>query len=284
MSAMIPDLPDLRIVSLTALRLHETCDDARVQQLMARLENDGVLRNPPIVAPLGDSESYAVLDGATRTTALQWLGVRDVLVQVARYDDPGVELRTWNHLVAGISREICAIAIREMAGLSCGHYPPIEAHTAVERGEALAAVVWSDGVSCAIGRGKVAVLDLKARANLLSRMVNAYLACGAKVFRQGADHFDPDEARVAEATALVIFPRVQPADILKLAANGVRLPAGITRHVIPNRALRVNLPLGFLCEDKPLAEKNAWLSKMIHQKMMDRGIRFYAEPTFVFDE
>jgi hypothetical protein len=278
----IPELPDLHIVPLAALRLHETCDEARVTRLVARLKADGMLRNPPIVAQLDDHQNYVVLDGATRTTALQHLDIRDVVVQVVSYDDPGVELRTWHHLVTNISRETCAVAIRQTAGLSCGHTSPNEAQTAVERSEALAAVMWNDGVACAIGKGDPAALDLRGRASLLTRMVDAYLAHGAKIFRLGTDHLSSDHR--GDATAMVIFPRVRPADILELTANDARLPAGITRHVIPNRALRLNLPLDILSADKPLQEKNAWLAEMIQQKMLAKGVRYYAEPTFLFDE
>lgn len=284
MSNPTSELPDLRVAPLAALRLHETCDEARVQRLTARLQSEGVLRNPPIVAPLGDGQSYVVLDGATRTTALQRLGVRDVLVQVVNYDDPAVELHTWHHLVTGLSRETCARAIRDAVGLSCAHTSTAEAQAAVERGEALAAIVWRDGVACAIGREETATLALQDRAGLLVRLVDAYLASGAKVFRVGADCFDDAVAQAEDSAALIFFPRLRPADILTLAANSARLPAGVTRHVIPNRALRVNLSLDFLRRDKPLTEKNAWLAEMIRQRMASKGIRYYAEPTFVFDE
>lgn len=279
-----PDLPDLRVVSLAALRLHETCDEARVRRLTARLQSDGILRNPPIVTPLGDGQSFVVLDGATRATALRRLGVRDVLVQVVSYDDPAVELHTWRHLATGLNRETCAVAVRDAAGLSCCHTSPAEAQAAVERGEALAAIVWRDGVACTVGREEAGALSLPARAAFLARMVKAYLSCGAKVFRVGADCFDDATAQAADSMALIFFPRLYPADILALTANSARLPAGVTRHVIPNRALRVNLPLAFLQEDKSLAEKNAWLAETIRQRMANKGIRYYAEPTFVFDE
>ncbi len=284
MSDQTPELPDLRIVPLATLRLHETCDEARVQRLTGRLQSEGILRNPPIVTPLGDGQSYVVLDGATRATALQRLGVRDALVQVVNYDDPAVELHIWRHLVTGLSRETCAVAVRNVAGLTCDRASPAEAQAAVERGEALAAIVWRDGVACAVGREEAAALHLRGRAALLARLVEAYLACGAKVFRVGADCFDDAVAQAADSTALIFFPRLHPADILELAANSARLPAGVTRHVIPNRALRVNLPLDFLRQDKPLAEKNAWLAGVIRQRMANKGIRYYAEPTFVFDE
>ncbi len=280
----MPALPDLRIVRLSALRLHETCDEARVQRLTARLQGEGVLRNPPIVALLHDGHSYVVLDGATRATALHRLGIRDALVQVVNYDDPGVELHTWHHLLTGISPETCAEAIRRTARLSCDHTPSAQAQAAVERGAALAAVVWSDGVACTVGQTEAANLDLRGRAGLLTRLVDAYLTHGAKVFRVGTDCFDEGITQAHGPAALIHFPRLCPADIVHLATNNVRLPAGITRHVIPNRALRLNVPLDLLQEERSLAEKNTWLEDLIHQKMRHKGIRYYAEPTFVFDE
>jgi hypothetical protein len=87
-----------------------------------------------------------------------------------------------------------------------------------------------------------------------------------------------------DVVALLVFPCFEPDDILHLSANGAKLPAGITRHVIPQRALRVNIPLHILQEDRPLEEKNAWLHELIKTKLVNRQIRFYQEPTVLFDE
>ena len=46
------------------------------------------------------------------------------------------------------------------------------------------------------------------------------------------------------------------------------LPAGITRHVIPQRALRLNIPLHILQQDRPLEEKNDWLHEKIKRHLM----------------
>jgi hypothetical protein len=45
-----------------------------------------------------------------------------------------------------------------------------------------------------------------------------------------------------------------------LARSGAALIAGITRHLIPRRALRINLPLDVLRRPQSLAEKNLWLA------------------------
>jgi CRP-like cAMP-binding protein len=56
-------LPELRVVPSPAVLLHEECDPQRVERLSGALVSDGVLRNPPIAAPLDDG-TYVVLDGA----------------------------------------------------------------------------------------------------------------------------------------------------------------------------------------------------------------------------
>ena len=42
--------------------------------------------------------------------------------------------------------------------------------------------------------------------------------------------------------------------------------------------------MSFLRQESSLEAKNAWLAEMVRQKTIDKGIRYYAEPTFVFDE
>ena len=73
----------LRFVPLDRLLLHEEDDPYRVKRLILSLQREGRLRNPPIVAENGGN--YIVLDGATRTTALREMGLRDVVVQIVDY-------------------------------------------------------------------------------------------------------------------------------------------------------------------------------------------------------
>ena len=101
------DIPDLLIVPADALLLHEDVDIRRVEPLVERLRMDGLLKNPPVVAPVAgrdadgcENRRYVILDGANRTTALWKLGAPHHLVQVVDYRE--VELGTWGHLVADI--------------------------------------------------------------------------------------------------------------------------------------------------------------------------------------
>ena len=91
-------LPDLRIVPRDAVHLHEDADPVRVERLSQRLRRDGVLRNPPAAAALPGG-GFVVLDGANRTSALARLGIPVLPLQVVEYDDPGVQLDVWRHLI-----------------------------------------------------------------------------------------------------------------------------------------------------------------------------------------
>ncbi|MGH2435514.1 MAG: ParB N-terminal domain-containing protein, partial [bacterium] len=67
-------LPDLRIIATEEVFVHEDHDPVRVDRLVASLRDDGVLRNPPVAAPLSGG-GYVVLDGANRAAALASIGI-----------------------------------------------------------------------------------------------------------------------------------------------------------------------------------------------------------------
>ena len=83
----------------------------------------------------------------------------------------------------------------------------------------------------------------------------------------------------------MVFPALLPAELLDLARAGLRVPTGITRHIIPARALRVNVPLDLLRDpEQSLEAKNAWWHDHVKTKLGDNQIRFYQESTYLFDE
>ena len=126
--------------------------------------------------------------------------------------------------------------------------------------------------------------DLRERNALLNAVVDTYRARG-RFHRVTHDSIEEARARQPEVTALVIFPHFEPAEILELATSGARLPAGISRHVIRWRALRVNVPIARLADsEQGLDEKNRWLERWLLEKLQQGQVRFYEEPTVLFDE
>jgi hypothetical protein len=272
-----PEMPDLRVLPVENLLLHEQHDPLRSAPLMERLQADGVLKNPTIVAAVPGEERYVVLDGAHRVTAMREMGIAHIAVQVVDYEDPELILDTWHHLVKGVAD--FKRLLLSVQGVTMKGADPVHARAQLARREILALVEYPDGEVCTVK----AEGDLHLRTQRLNEIVDLYKLRG-RIFRASSDHLPSLLPLYDEVSALVVFPRFTPAEIVDLARIGACLPAGITRHLIPRRALRINLPLTLLGSDASLPEKNAWLADWMKQKVAAKAARFYAESTFLFDE
>ncbi|MCJ7630442.1 MAG: hypothetical protein MUO50_18865, partial [Longimicrobiales bacterium] len=85
-------------------------------------------------------------------------------------------------------------------------------------------------------------------------------------------------------TALISFKPFSLEDLQELTHWDRRVPSGVTRVLLPKRALRFNIQLEMLRAGLSLEEKESWLQQTIIEKVEDKAIRFYREPTFFFDE
>jgi hypothetical protein len=267
----------LRIVSLSDVLLHEQIETRRVNRLITRLKSDWLLKNPPIVAQLDGK--YIVLDGATRTTALRRMDCRDIVVQIVDYDAPDILLESWNHLLLDLPTRQLFAALDKIPGLQVQATSLEDAEKTLRARESIGAILLADGRGFCLCGGD----SLPAQAELLNRVVAAYEGRG-EMFRVA--HTDVERLLVEHGrlSALVVFPHYHPDEIRRLAANGGKLPMGITRHIIPGRALRINIPLGLLVRDESLEAKNAWLDEWMGKRMAEHHVRYYQEPVFLFDE
>jgi len=125
---------------------------------------------------------------------------------------------------------------------------------------------------------------LHERNELLNSLVHLYQD-RVPYTRVTSDSLTAARKEHPEVQALVIFPRYDPAEVIDLASAGEFLPAGVTRHLIRWRALRVNIPVA-MCEDtaQSLDQKNAWLATWTAERLAKREVRFYEEPTVLYDE
>jgi len=276
-------LPNLRIVPSASLVPHEQEDETRVGRLSERLRGSGVLKNPPVVTEAHAAERGAclvVLDGANRVSAARASDLPHFLVQVVRYDDPAIKLTTWHHALSGFPAERLERELSRIPGLTLRREGLSQARALLARREAVAYVVsGQDGALTLLGdRG------LNERSALLNGVVDLYRD-RVPFNRVMHESLDETRARFPDVTALVVFPRFHPDEILEIATSGARLPAGITRHVIPWRALRVNIALEILADpSRSLKEKNLWLAAWIAERTAQKNIRFYEESTVLFDE
>lgn len=276
---MIPNLPSLKILPLNSLILHEDHDMQRTLPLVDKLRAHGILRNPPIVMSLpDDSKRYMVLDGANRVTSLREMEFPHIVAQVVQPDDKNVVLQTWNHVIWGLDTGKLMDAIRKVPGIQ-----PIEVNTQ----KSLDAPKYKP-LQIRFPDGSFYILqevpsDLQTHIDTMHQIVNAYKT-RASLDRTSQTLIDSFKNIYSNLTALVLFPSFKTITLLKLAAQNVVLPTGITRFTVSPRILHLNYPLHELSSAKPLEYKEAYLTHWVGEHVKNKRVRHYAEQTFLFDE
>jgi hypothetical protein len=274
--------PDLRIIPTHQLRPHEQHDSQRSAPLIASLQSSEYLSNPPIVTLMDATDGevasqYVVLDGANRAFAFDKLAYPHILVQVVSYDHPYVSLGVWNHVISDLSfpellnslQQIPNVEVTEAQRYSASHTMP------------LARLLKPDGQRYVI---TISSDDVQVRNSRLDAVVAAYQQ---RAVLHRTTIREPQEvlALYPFASALMMFPPLQPEDILRAAQSGAYLPPGISRHIVQGRAIQVNFPLLILRDEQSsLADKNELLKQWVQHKMSSRQVRYYAEATYQFDE
>ncbi len=253
--------PTLRVAPLADLRRHEEVDPLRVRRLEERIRADGIQVNPMVCVEADGM--LVVLDGATRTEALRGLGLEHAVVQVVDPED--VDLGTWHHVVRQCSPTELLERIEERPKLT------LEG----DRGAPRVRLV-SGEVRSVAGEGMT-------RNAALSSLVGVYIG------RWPVTRVTDADAAVAGSVfddwaALVEFPTLDVADVRTAAVGEDLLPAGMTRFLIPGRALRLNFDLSILEEEGTTAEKQRRLDELIEQRSRQGRVRRYEETVFIYDD
>lgn len=277
MSSMLINapLPDLRIVPTSSLFPHEEHDSQRQRPLVERLQRESVMINPPIVAPMDDSEThFVVLDGANRTSAFSELGFPHILVQVIPYTSELVQLETWHHVV-------CRWSIADFLD----HLETLEGIERYDGGSpqasGMASIQFRDDRLITLATFSP---EISERNKHLVEFVRLYQQ---RAVLQRTALIEPDSVWKShpDGIALVVFPRYRPGDVIAAARAHAYIPPGITRHIVQGRAMRVNYPLEWLRDPlTPIEAKNQQLRVWSEAKIRDRAMRYYSESTYVYDE
>jgi hypothetical protein len=275
--------PDLRVLPIDLVVEHEFNDVQRTTPLARRLETEGLLKNPPVVAPLGDGDPrYVVLDGANRITAFQILGYPHILTQVVSYSLPQVTLTTWHHVVDCVDPKRLTADLSALEGVDLILTDRLRARAGLSRREYLMYVIRADGEVFA-ARTSEPQREVHEQNRVLNSLVDTYKD-RCTLHRVMTEDLDEVKELYPTMAGMVIFPQYDPSEVIELARDGELLPAGLTRHLIQGRALRINYPLSELKSAGGLEEKNARLRNWLTQKLSTKEVRYYGETTFLFDE
>lgn len=263
--------PTLRIVPTDSVFPHETHDRQRAIPLIEKMRGSDIMINPPIVAPINDTQ-YVILDGANRCYTFRHLGYPHLLVQVVSYGTDEVQLDTWQHIASHwtIDGLMHHLKILNNIELLDGKHD-----------NACVQITLNNNDLIAIHTPATTLHEQNA---VLREVVDIYQT-NATLFRTAITNPDEVWGLYPEAVAFLQFPNYTPQDIITATKDKAYLPPGISRHIIHGRALRVNYPMDALRDEHTSLEaKNEALQKWIQQKLANRQVRYYAEATYQFDE
>ena len=267
----------LRVVHIDNMYPHEYYDPNRVAKLADRLAHDDTLANPPVVIEW--HKKYVVLDGATRTNAFIQLGWPHIVVQIASHKSKDIKLHTWHHAVCGLEPERLLSRMRGLPGIVVEAVSHNELQQELLNRTAICAIVTLD-------ENTFIAHATHQTANTLSPLqaiVRAYTEIGG-ITRTINDNLKTLVTEAPKLCALIIFPQFTLREVINAAISKVMFPAGITRLLIPRRVLHLNINLEYLRSHESLASKNAWMNKLLAEKLTLGKVRYYQESVILLDE
>jgi hypothetical protein len=288
---MKSNLFKLGFVHSDDLVFHETCDFNRVCRLADQIKRDGHLKNPVLVARFpsenradgsspNDGRGLLVLDGVVRVSALKLLGFPDVLVQMVEYSDENVELSSWDHLIFKISKDQLTDKLKklDLEISSCDWN---------WRKEALG----DQRTICHILFRDHSGLVLSQKGSSVEKRVRSLFSIIA-IYRTSWEIYHPGlDVGLASAfedfensSAINSLPVFKKEQVLDLASRGILFPFGVTRFVIPQWVLGLEVSCSVLGAVAPLSEKNLFLKELLSYRMKSKKAKFYQESVFLFNE
>ena len=253
-------LPVLKIVPVNSLYLHERNDIQRTRRLKRKIAADGVLTNPPIVTPFSGGKKYIVLDGANRVTAVSLLSLPHIIVQIVDYKKE-VIVQTWNHLVEGegVVRDILSFLSNREFSSFFQRKGNVITFSPVQKG------------------------NFEKILHFMNELYHLYRhASFQRVVESGFPRRQKDRPR--GKSILIVYPPFRQEAIVRAVSLGLKVPSGITRHIVHRRALGVDISLSLMRRKISLQEKNAILTRMISRRIHSGHVRVYEEPVVIYND
>ncbi|MFA5106575.1 MAG: hypothetical protein WC506_06480 [Candidatus Micrarchaeia archaeon] len=263
---MIADeiLSKLDILPLDKLLGHEQTIKKNEIYLKEAMLNIGKLVDPIIV----DKEHHVVLDGNHRFSVLKAIQCVSAACQVVDYDDEEIKVGGWLP-TTGVFPSAVGKLKCEIVDFEAGK-------AAVDNKQAyfMAMTKTASGLKCCLYASGGNSLD-----EIIADQQAVLKGIGAADGMGYIEDFKCMEA--VDSGRTVLYRRnFTKSEIVAKAKTGVPLPPKSTRHSIPDRIIRLNLPLGWLMEDDIVTARQH-MAEMIKKRAADFSIRRYTEPVLV---
>jgi len=222
-------LSTLKLIEIEKICLHEAHECMRLLETSRAIEEDGMLRNPPLAVQMRDGR-YLIIDGAHRTGSLHCIGCHRVPVQVV--EEGEFKLEAWYHAVP------VGEWLRTLQADSFLRF------TEQREGEPVAEMDQADGTTLFIYPAERPDKPIN-RLEAWHRIVMSYSSA------HSVTRVAPSTPHVVQAdTVLMRFPACHLSQLEEVVMTGNVMPAGVTRFTVPGRLLNLRIPLDLLKSER----------------------------------
>ena len=244
---------------------HEQTISYNLKHLKEAMLNIGQLVDPLIV----DAKTNLVLDGNHRLKVLQIIECPLAVCQVVDYHSPEIEVGTWYLAINKPLEEIVKKEMVKLEKVDCD----VGKDAIVSSKAAFMAVEKKNKQqnACFLEPGSYKLKELIEEQNyILSSMKDVDIR-----------YIQDDQAEEYISKGYTVFYRriYTKDEIIRAGLEHTPFPPKSTRHLIPNRIIRLNMRLGWLHEDKKGAQQH--LVEMLTHRAYNGNVRRYVEPVIV---
>jgi len=261
-------LQSLDIVEVSTLFPHEQTIASNVKRLKEAMLNIGQLVDPIVV----DKKSRVVLDGNHRLKVLQVIECPLSACQFVDYHDERIEVGTWFPVTEKPLEEIIKRDKIKTERVDCK-----QGKNALNTLDAPFMAVRNvrDGANVCdaffLDPGKYKIREMIEEQHYILSCLN------------GIEwEYIPDslaEEYLSKGYTVLYRRPFTKEEIIQAAKEHNPFPPKSTRHIIPNRVIRLNMRLGWLHEGKKEALEQ--LQAMLSKRAYDGNVRRYSEPVIV---
>lgn len=266
-------LDKLEIVPVEKLKIHEQTIPANTRALRETMLNLGRIVDPLIV----DKDNFVVLDGNHRRQVLEDLKCENAICQLVDYNSPEIQVKGWYLAVP-------EKGIAEKYSLGGEKVDMAAGQAAIDSLDACLMLVEKKGGAQECRIFPSSEKKIGAVMHDQNELVSKVPCKWASESNGNGDCIlfveDVRAPLFLEKDYSVFFRRNYRKDeIIKEASAGRPLPPKSTRHIIPNRIIRLNFHLGYLNEPPEVATR--LLQEIVRRRVKFASARYYTEPVIV---
>lgn len=251
----------LDILPVKELVPHEERIQPNVLRLQEAMLNIGQLVDPIII----DKKTKVVLDGNHRLKVLEIIRVPNSVCQVVDYSDPRIELKGWYPASNKLNKKFFENTQIKLEKVD------FETGKKELENKKAAFMLKENGDSYLLNPNNYTLDEMIEEQQKIIDKVKG------NEFAYVADDLIPDD--FVDPKGVLFRKTYTKEEVIKRSLEGKLFPPKSTRHLIPDRIIRLNMRLGWLHQDKK--EGMEYLERLLKDRVYAGNVRRYFEPVIV---